>query len=151
MATLNFIGDQYTFDGIGRVVYGVDAAGNRLSIGDAVAAGFQTSGVSRLLSSTNTTNSTLVKASAGTVLSVTGFNTNASARYLKLYSKATAPTVGTDVPLVTQYLEPQSAFQFDVPYYFSTGIGFALTTGSADNDTGAVGAGDILALNVAYR
>jgi hypothetical protein len=39
-----------------------------------------------------------VKASAGQVYSLFVSNINAAVRYLKLYNKASAPTVGTDVP-----------------------------------------------------
>ncbi len=50
--------------------------------------------------STADTNATSVKASAGTHYGVQAGNVNAAARYLKLYDKATAPTVvGTDVPV----------------------------------------------------
>lgn len=108
---------------------------------------------SRLLSAAASVNATLVKNSAGVVYRVSGYNANAAARYLKLYDKATAPTVGTDTPFWTEYLAPQSKFTVDLPsgLYFDLGIGYGLTTGGADNDTGALTAGDILALNLAYR
>lgn len=105
----------------------------------------------RIVSAAASTNASSVKASAGNVGIVTGYNANAAARYLKFYNKASAPTVGTDTPIWTEYLAPQS--KFSIPFaglYFSTGIALALTTGSADADTGALTAADILALNVAY-
>jgi len=107
---------------------------------------------SRIVSAANSTNSTLAKGSAGNVHMLTGYNSNAALRYLKLYNKATAPTVGTDTPVFTFALPPTAAFAFDFAggHYFATGIGYGLTTGSADADTGAVTAGDILGLNVAY-
>lgn len=113
--------------------------------------------VARLLSAAASTNATSVKASAGNVFKIVGVNTNAAARYLKLYSKATAPTVGTDVPVATLYLPPSTVnggqFQFDFgsqPLYFSLGIGYGLTTAAADADTGALTAGDVVALNIFY-
>jgi hypothetical protein len=36
------------------------------------------------------------------------------------------------------------------PLYFSTGIAYALTTAAADADTGALTAGDVIAMNIAY-
>lgn len=108
--------------------------------------------VAKLASSAASTNATVVKASAGDVFAVYGYNANAALRYLKLYNKATAPTVGTDVPVITFPLPPTSAFRFEIAkgLYFGTGIGYALTTGATDGDTGAVGAVDIIAQNIVY-
>jgi len=107
---------------------------------------------SRIVSAAASTNATSAKASAGNVYAVKGYNAAASARYLKLYNKASAPTVGTDVPRLTIYIPASTAFALDWPmgHYFSTGIAYALTTGSADADTGALTAGDVLGLNVEY-
>lgn len=125
-----------------RAVYEV------LTNGDAVAAtGADT--VSRILSAAGTTNATSAKASAGYLHKVVGYTAAASARYIKFYNKATAPTVGTDTPVMTFYLPASTAFALDLDgVYFSTGIAYALTTGSADADTGALTAGDVLGLNV---
>lgn len=96
------------------------------------------------------TNATSVKGSAGTIGYLTASNINASPRYLKIYNKATAPTVGTDVPVHT-FLIPGNASgagtNIPIPsegIALGTGIGLALTTGVADNDTGAVAANDIV-------
>lgn len=107
---------------------------------------------SRIVSAAASTNATSAKASAGRVYAIQGYNAAATVRYLKLYNKASAPTVGTDVPVKTLALPPGAGFAFDFPigYSFATGIAYALTTGSADNDTGALTAGDILGLNVDY-
>lgn len=107
----------------------------------------------RLVSAAASTNATSVKTSAGDVFRITGFNANAAARYIKLYNLAVAPTVGTSTPVWTEYLAPQAKFiiDFPTPLYFSTGISYALTTGSADSDTGALTAGDVLAMNIAYQ
>lgn len=105
----------------------------------------------RILSAAASTNASSVKASAGDLFHITGYNANAAARYLKFYNKASAPTVGTDVPVWTEYLAPQAKFHVSFPpRFFSLGIALALTTGGADADTGALTAGDILALNVGY-
>lgn len=106
----------------------------------------------RLLSAAGTTNATLVKNDQGTLWHITGYNAAASARYLKLYDKASAPTVGTDTPAYTFYLPAQSAFRLDWEKgrYFSIGIGFGLTTARDDNSTAAVTAGDIECLNIEY-
>jgi hypothetical protein len=88
-----------------------------------------------------TTNATSTKASAGTVWSVFASNINAAVRYLKLYNKASAPTVGTDVPVMIIPI-PAGGFVQIGPgsngIRFATGIAWALTSGAADSDTGAV-------------
>lgn len=110
------------------------------------------SATSRLMSAANTTNATVVKASAGKVFTITGYNAAAALRYLKLYNKATAPTVGTDTPVFTFACKATDVFNIQIPngYQFGTGIGFALTTGAADSDTGALTAGDITCLHINY-
>lgn len=98
------------------------------------------------LNSAATTNATSVKASAGQVYSIVATNTNASARYLKLYNKASAPTVGTDTPVQVYMLPAGGGVSIALPVgmVFSTGIALATTTGAADSDTGAVAANEII-------
>lgn len=107
--------------------------------------------VNRLLSAAASVNATVAKASAGRIYKILGYNAAASLRYLKLYNKATAPTVGTDTPVVTIPLSPSLGFNIDLGLYgeyFSAGISYGLTTGVADNDTGALTAADIVGLNI---
>jgi|SRR5581483_7422378 len=100
------------------------------------------------LISAASTNATSVKASAGTLYTLTVSNVNAAMRYLKLYDKASAPTVGTDTPVQVFGIPGNTAgagIVVPIPacgIAFATGIAFALTTGIADADTGAVGASD---------
>jgi hypothetical protein len=82
---------------------------------------------------------------------VVGYNAAATTRYLKFYNKATAPTVGTDTPVLTIPLPPAVGFAFDFPGLgFTTGIGFGITTAVADNSVAFATAADILGLNVVY-
>jgi hypothetical protein len=106
----------------------------------------------RLLSSAATTNATSVKATPGDVFKFTGNNTTATKRYLKFYNKASAPTVGTDTPILTFPLLGSAAFDISITQgaYFSTGIAYAITGAAADADTTAVSAGDIECLNILY-
>lgn len=104
---------------------------------------------SRLLSAAGSVNATVVKAGPGMLVRIQGYNARGSAVYLKLYDKATAPAA-TDTPVKTFYLPATAAFDLETPFVFTTGIGYRLTTGGADNDTGALTAADILALNVDY-
>ena len=101
------------------------------------------------------TNSTNVKGSAGQVCFIYASNINAAVRYLKLYNKATAPTVGTDVPVATLAIPGTTTggiLNITVPLglVFSTGIGFSLNTGVADADTGAVAANELV-VHIGYK
>ena len=101
------------------------------------------------------TNSTNVKGSAGQVGFIAAFNNNAEERFLKLYDKATAPTVGTDTPVLTLMIPGATtgaglALSIPAGIAFASGIGFGLTTGIADADTGAVAASEIV-VNLGYK
>jgi len=130
-------------DGIATLITATNAA---------LAPGGPSTSTARLLSAAASTNGANVKASAGTLKRIQGHNARLSAVYLKLYNKASTPTVGTDVPVRTVYLPASASFVFDFPegIAFATGIGYGLTTAGADADTGALTAGDILCLNVDY-
>ena len=95
------------------------------------------------------TNATSVKASVGKVFSIVAFNLNAAPRYLKLYDKASAPTVGTDTPKWVLMIPGNTAgagfsIPLPMPLKFANGIALAITTGIADTDTGAVAANEIV-------
>lgn len=106
------------------------------------------------LISTASTNANIVKQSAGNLYSVLAIGLTSTVRYLKLYNKATAPTVGTDVPVMNIPIPANTqgagvVIPFSIGVNFSLGIGVAITSGSADNDTGAIGAGDVI-INLTY-
>ncbi len=101
------------------------------------------------LNSAASTNATSLKGGAGQLGYVTVINTNAAVRYLKFYNKASAPTVGTDTPVQVFPIPGNTAgagltINFGAGAEFTTGIAFALTTGAADSDTGAVAANEIV-------
>ena len=101
------------------------------------------------------TNATSVKGSAGQIYMLTASNINAAVRYLKIYNKASAPTVGTDTPLLVFAIPGNTAgagTNIPIPdcgLAFSTGIAFAITTGVATSDTGAVAANELV-VNIGY-
>jgi hypothetical protein len=101
-----------------------------------------------------TTNAVSLKNSGGNLYSVLAIGLTSTVRYLKLYNKASAPTVGTDIPVMTIPVPANTqgagvALAFSIGVNFTAGIAFAITSGSADSDTGAVGAGDVI-LNLTY-
>lgn len=109
------------------------------------------SSVSRIASAAASTNPTSAKNSAGEVFRVTGNNVKASVVYLKLYNKATAPTVGTDAPFMTIPLAASSVFNHTLDgLYMGTGIAYGFTTDAADNGTTALASGDVLGFSLAY-
>ena len=80
------------------------------------------------------------------------FNNAATVTYIKLYNKATAPTVGTNTPVLTIPIPPGSAanVEYNVGVGdFSLGLGIGATTGVADNNTGAPAANDCV-VNIFY-
>jgi hypothetical protein len=106
--------------------------------------------------STASTNATSTKGSAGTLYGIQAGNIDSAARYLKIYDKATAPTVGTDTPVMTVMIPGNtSGAGNNIPITtagiaFANGIAWALTTGMPVTDTGAVAASEIT-VNFQYK
>lgn len=99
------------------------------------------------LASAATNNATSIKTSAGQIYGLTLSNSNAAARYVKLYNKASAPAPATDTALLKKtILVPPGAcivLNSAVGIVFSTGIAFATTVSLTDNDNTSVGANDL--------
>ena len=93
------------------------------------------------------TNATSVKASAGRLYEIHLCNLAASAKFLKLYNKASAPTVGTDTPAAT-YPIPPNGGRIDTSSFngisFATGIAYAITGAVGDADATAIAANDVV-------
>lgn len=101
------------------------------------------------LSSAASTNATSVKTSAATLYNIAVSNTGASAAYLKIYNKASAPTVGTDVPVLTIPIAAGGALALSfgtTGHRLATGLALAITGGTADSDTTAVAAAQVKVL-----
>lgn len=97
-----------------------------------------------VLTTAATTNATSVKASAGSLFSVILTNPIATAAFVKLYNKASAPTVGTDVPVAVFAVPASGDYVREfgaVGQRFTTGIAYAVTGLAADSDTTAAVAG----------
>jgi hypothetical protein len=101
------------------------------------------------INSAASTNITSVKATAGTVYSVVASNSGANGTgwaYVKIYNKASAPVLGTDVPLLVIPVAPGdiASVEFGATgSRFASGIALAITSGFADADTGAVAASQV--------
>ena len=103
------------------------------------------------VNSAATTNGALILTGTSGLQAFWATNTGAAAAFVKLYNKATAPTVGTDVP---EMIIPVPAAVGGVPgvaeitpgfngHRFLLGLGIAITGGVADSDTTAVAAGQV--------
>jgi hypothetical protein len=98
------------------------------------------------VNSAASTNGALIATGTSGLQSFFASNTGASDAFVKLYNKATAPTVGTDVPemvirvLAGSNIELTPGLQ---GYRFPLGLGIAITGLAADTDTTAVAAGQV--------
>jgi hypothetical protein len=93
--------------------------------------------------STASTNAVSASAFAKNLCSVTASNTSGTAAYVKVYNKATAPTVGTDIPVITIPVAAGATVSqdFGQSLRFATGIALAVTGGIAASDTSSGPAG----------
>lgn len=104
------------------------------------------------LNSAATTNGALIITGTSGLQFLWATNEGATPAYVKLYNKATAPTVGTDVP---EMIIPVPAAAAGVPGVanpntgvfvsarFALGLGIAITRNAVHTDTTAVGAGEV--------
>lgn len=93
---------------------------------------------------------TAVKASAGQIFSITCFNINAAARYLKLWNIASAGvTLGTTACTMQVLIPGNTAgagvvINIDKGWTFGTAITAAITGGIADADNTAISANEVI-------
>ena len=104
-----------------------------------------------IINSAATTNGQLVLTGTSGLQALFATNIGATVAFVKLYNKATAPTVGTDTPAMIITVPAAAA---GVPgsveitpgfngYRFALGLGLAITGAVADSDTTAVAAGQV--------
>ena len=102
-----------------------------------------------------TTNETVVKASAGQLTTITAVSLNdAAVSYLKLYDKATAPVLATDIPVMTIPIPTNAqgagiVIPISNGLSFSNGISLAVTAGIEDTNAIAILANEVV-LNFTY-
>jgi hypothetical protein len=99
-----------------------------------------------IINSAATTNVQLVLTGTSGLQAFYASNTGASDAFVKLYNKATAPTVGTDVPAMVVRVPAGGQVELTPGfngYRFALGLGLAITGLAADADTTAVAAGQV--------
>lgn len=108
-------------------------------------------GTPYFLNAAATTNGALIITGTSNVSSFYATNEGASVAYVKLYNKATAPTVGTDIP---EMIIPVPAAVGGVPgvanpnigfhgFRFALGLGIAVTRNAVYTDTTAIAANEV--------
>jgi len=91
-----------------------------------------------------TSNAAVIKASAGQVGAVYCHNNSGSVRYCQIHQKSTIPLT-TEVPIFSFYVPVGGVLVIDDSFfgmngqYFSSGIGFAISTSEATYGVGAAG------------
>lgn len=96
----------------------------------------------RVASSVAAGNPDFIKASAADLMQFWGL-CGATAAYLQIYNKASAPVVGTDTPILTYPIPANVPFSQTIPNggaYFATGLAFAFTTDAAGTTGSAAAA-----------
>lgn len=103
------------------------------------------------LESAGTTNATSVTAVPTVLRNLVIYNTTATIYYLKLYDKATAPTVGTDIPVMTiacAVTPTPTMPNIPAGIKFTNGLALALTLLPANTDTTIAAVG--IQVNLGY-
>lgn len=103
------------------------------------------------LNSAASTNGALIITGTSGMCAFFATNSGTTVAFVKLYNKATAPVVGTDVP--EMIIRVPGAAAGDIGqveltpgfngYRFPLGLGIAITGNAADSDTTAVAAGQV--------
>jgi|TARA_R100000081_G_scaffold91787_1_gene70937 hypothetical protein len=106
--------------------------------------GFGGLSIHKVLSSADT-NLDFIKKGGGSVYAISLHNNTSSDIFIRLFDKATAP-VNSDIPTAIFCIAADSYLDLslEVGFQFKLGLGMNLTTGSADGNTNAVGAGDVV-------
>jgi|TARA_R110002020_G_scaffold75935_4_gene192985 hypothetical protein len=91
------------------------------------------------------TNLDFIKKGGGSVYAINLHNNTSSDMFVRLFDKASAP-VNADIPAAIFCIAADSYLDVSLPIgiAFKLGIGMNLTTGSANGNASAVGAGDVV-------
>lgn len=103
---------------------------------------------------TASTNATSIKASAGTLYTISAINTTATIYYLKFYNVSGTPSPGSDTPLQTFPIPANTSaagltIAFPVGIAFGTGIGICVVGAIGATDTSNAATG--VAVSLTYK
>lgn len=143
---------------VGQPIYGVNGA---LQVTGAAGGALQSSLVGTAITGgipshnhtigAATTNAKSVKASTGQLEALSGWATTSA--YLKIYDKATAPTVGTDIPIMTMLLPANQGVSVSfagIGLQLANGLAMAITLNPADTDNTALAAAGTCGVDLFY-
>jgi len=141
-----------TVSAVTAITDALPAGANNLGFTTPAPAGVATGATPfKLTACAASTNATSVKNAATTLWELIALNVGTAPAYLKLYDKASAPTVGTDTPVYVLPLPSQgtangagAARTWPTGLKFSLGLAYAITGAMADSDTTAVAANQVL-------
>ena len=91
------------------------------------------------------TNAASIKATGGNLYGLSIMNASGGSRYIRLYNKATAPVVGTDIPIMVIAVATNSSkeIQYVPALRFSNGIAISITGAAQVLNSTAIAAGDV--------
>lgn len=123
------------------------------TLGSVIATGRATGGsTTYLLISAASTNSTLISTGSHTLYAINAYNNGATAAYVKIYNKSTAPAIGTDTPIKVVMLPAGGGSNIVLPPQGDvvvSGLGIGITGGAANSDTTAVALSQVI-FNCSY-
>lgn len=98
------------------------------------------------VASAASTNLTSVKTTSTRLYGYHFTNSGAAWRYVKLYNKASAPVLASDVPVAVIGIPPGGVAVVDrsAPMSFTTGLAYAITAGAADTDATVTAANEVV-------
>jgi hypothetical protein len=107
----------------------------------------------RAINAAASTMSGSVKSSTGAVYHLSCTTSSSSGVYLRLYATGSVPTVGSGTPYASYFCSSTAPVVVDsaVGLNFSTGIGYTVTSGAADNDTTAITTAASVHLVIGYK
>lgn len=108
-----------------------------------------------LISTGTSGDATSVKGTAGQLYWIYVTNTNAAARWVKIYNTSGTPTAGSGTPVLRLMIPGNTSgagftFQSALGLAFSSGIGYTIVTTGADAGATGVAAGDVT-INIGYN
>ncbi len=129
---------------------GANANGNLPTYLTAQASGGAVTGT--VLNAASSTISTNFKSASGQIYVLDCSNSNGTGVWVRIYTSASAVTVGSGTPVWRSYCPPGGkTWAFDLGLAVGTGISVTVTGGAGDSDTTAILTASTVALNIGYK
>lgn len=98
-----------------------------------------------IVNSAASTNAASIKSTGANLYGISAMNASAATKYVRFYNKTSAPTVGTDTPIMVVAIPATASKEIEyVPALrVGSGLAVAITGGAAALDATAVASGDV--------